>query len=79
MTHFAGEKIIPRIPRYLSKICFMLEFSKMILRKVSFDKKLFKRELEKNIKWLNKKESAHLKVWALSAFVQYRNIILNTI
>ena len=57
----------------------MLEFSKKILRKVSFDKKLFKRELEKNIKWLNKKESAHLKVWALSAFVQYRNIILDTI
>ena len=57
----------------------MLEFSKKILRKVSFDKNLFKKELEKNIKWLNKKESSRLKVWALNAFVQYRNIILDTI
>ena len=57
----------------------MLEFSKKILRKVSFDRSLFKKELEKNIKWLNKKESAILKVWALSVFVQYRNIILDTI
>lgn len=54
----------------------MLEFSKKILRKVSFDRKLFKKELQKSIRWLNKREIAHLKVWALAAFVQYRNIIL---
>ena len=35
----------------------MLEFSKKILNSVSFDKKLFKKELYKNIGWLDKKRS----------------------
>lgn len=53
----------------------MLEFSKKILSKVSFDKKLFKKELSKSIKWLSKKEVLNLKIWALSTFAQYKNII----
>ena len=52
----------------------MLEFSKKILSKVSFDKKLFKKELSKSIKWLNKKEVLSLKIWALTTFSQYKNI-----
>ncbi len=54
----------------------MLEFSKKILSKVSFDKILFKKELSKCIKWLSKKEVLNLKIWALTAFAQYKNTIL---
>ena len=54
----------------------MLEFSKKILENVSFDKKLFQKELRKNIVWLNKREAILLKIWALSAFSEYKNIIL---
>ena len=54
----------------------MLEFSKKILRKVSFDKKLFKKELSKSIDWLSKREGLNLKIWALTTFSQYKSIIL---
>ena len=54
----------------------MLEFSKKILKKVSFDKMLFKKELSKSIRWLNRKEILALKIWALSSFSEYRNTIL---
>ena len=53
----------------------MLEFSKNILIKVSFDKSLFKKELKKSATWLDKKDIAKLKVWALISFVQYRDTI----
>ena len=54
----------------------MLEFSKRILRKVSFDKNLFRKELQKSTMWLNKKEVITLKIWALTTFSQYKNTIL---
>ena len=54
----------------------MLEFSKKILRKVSFDKNLFRKELQKSTRWLNKKEVMTLKLWALTTFSQYKNTIL---
>jgi len=54
----------------------MLEFSKRILRKVSFDKNLFRKELRKSTVWLNKKEVITLKIWALTTFSQYKNTIL---
>ena len=54
----------------------MLEFSKKILKNVSFDKNLFKKELQKSIQWINKKELVLLKIWALSTFSQYKNIIV---
>ena len=54
----------------------MLEFSKKILKKVSFDKMLFKKELSKSIRWLNRKEILALKIWALTSFSQYKNTIL---
>ena len=54
----------------------MLEFSKKILSKVSFDKTLFRKELQKSTRWLNKKEVITLKVWALTTFSQYKNTIL---
>ena len=54
----------------------MLEFSKKILSKVSFDKTLFRKELQKSTGWLNKKEVITLKIWALTTFSQYKNTIL---
>ena len=54
----------------------MLEFSKKVLNKVSFDKNLFKKELQKSIRWVSKNELIHLKVWTLATFSQYKNIIL---
>ena len=55
----------------------MLEFSKKILRKVSFDKQLFKKELQKCTSWLNNKEGVTLKIWALSTFAHYKHTILD--
>ena len=55
----------------------MLEFNKKILSKVSFDKKLFRKELRKGTKWLNKRDSLILKIWALSTFSQYKDIIID--
>ena len=54
----------------------MLEFSKKILHKVSFDKILFKKELSKSIRWLNGKEVITLKIWALTSFSKYRSTII---
>ena len=54
----------------------MLEFSKKILNKVSFDKFLFRKELLKSLKWLNKQEIIMLKIWALASFSQHKNTIL---
>ena len=54
----------------------MLQFCKTILKKVSFDKFLFRKELIKSILVLNKKELVSLKVWCLSCFGVYREIIL---
>lgn len=53
----------------------MLEFSKEILNKVSFDRRLFKKELLKSVRWMNKKEMIQLKIWALATFSQYKNTI----
>ena len=54
----------------------MLEFSKKVLNKVSFDKALFRKELQKSLRWLNKTEITHLKIWTLATFSQYKRIIL---
>ena len=54
----------------------MLEFSKKVLSKVSFDKSLFKKELQKSTRWMSTKELIHLKIWALTTFAGYKEIIL---
>ena len=53
----------------------MLEFSKLILKKVSFCKNLFKKELIKVLSG-SKKEVVKLKIWALATFYQFETIIL---
>ena len=55
----------------------MLEFSKNILTKVSFDKVLFRKELVKALKYLKPNETLLLKVWLLATFGQvYREVII---
>ena len=54
----------------------MLEMSKLILQRVSFDPKLFKKELLKALKWLKPKERTMLYVWCLTQFGMYRDVIL---
>tara|TARA_X000000368_G_C23018804_1_gene707025 strand:+ start:264 stop:449 length:186 start_codon:yes stop_codon:yes gene_type:complete len=55
----------------------MLEFSKKILSKVSFDRNLFRKELQKSARWMNKRDIMLLKIWALTSFSQYKDIILD--
>ncbi|MCC7051024.1 MAG: hypothetical protein IT239_04515 [Bacteroidia bacterium] len=54
----------------------MIEMTKLVLQKVSFDKHLFRKELLKAVKWLSKDEKLMLKVWCVANFgVMYRPII----
>ena len=46
----------------------MLEFCKDVLLKVSFNRNLFRKELAKSVKWLNKRERVMLRVWCMSTF-----------
>lgn len=46
----------------------MFELSKNILDKVSFDKILFRKELNKAMKWLKPEEKMMLLVWCVSTF-----------
>ena len=55
----------------------MLELSKKVLYRVSFDRALFKKELQKSISWLNKDEINILKAWCLASFVIYNDMILD--
>jgi hypothetical protein len=55
----------------------MLELSKSILEKVSFDKSLFRKELGKAIKWIKPNEKTLLKGWCLATFGhQYQEEIM---
>ncbi len=46
----------------------MLEYQKIILKKVSFSKELFKKELYKSYKWLSKTEFNKLISWVVKEF-----------
>ena len=46
----------------------MLEFSKHILKSVSFDKSLFRKELTKMLNWAKPDEALLLKAWCLGTF-----------
>ena len=55
----------------------MLEMTKVVLRKVSFDRGLFKKELIKALRWLKKDEIMVLKTWCLVTFAgKYDEIIM---
>ncbi len=53
----------------------MLEYVKMILEKVSFDKSLFEKELKKGIKELAKSEIKELKDWCYQKFSFYQGVL----
>lgn len=56
----------------------MLELSKQVLKRVSFDKHLFRKELSKSIKWVGPDEKLVLKVWCLSTFSPvYKGVIMD--
>jgi hypothetical protein len=55
----------------------MLEYMKMILQKVSFDKRLFEKELKKAIASLVSEEIRILKTWCYEKFGQTYAAILN--
>ena len=46
----------------------MLEYTKIILEKVSFDALLFQKELRKAFEWLKIEEAKELKMWCLHKF-----------
>ena len=46
----------------------MLELSKQVLEKVSFDRRLFTKELIKAANWTTGRERLMLKAWALATF-----------
>jgi len=46
----------------------MLEFSQHILKSVSFDKNLFRKELTKALKWIKPDEALLLKAWCVATF-----------
>lgn len=57
----------------------MLEYTKMILQKVSFSPALFGKELGKSLKWLQQDEIRALKSWCMMTFGDiYQDIISDT-
>lgn len=58
-------------------IIHMLEYFKMILSKVSFDRRLFEKELKKAIKSLVDQEVNLLEEWCYQHFGQQYQPILN--
>jgi hypothetical protein len=55
----------------------MMEFSKQVLQKVSFDQRLFKKELIKARKWVGQGDQLVLKAWCLATFGHlYKDVIV---
>ncbi|HRN35863.1 MAG TPA: hypothetical protein PLV70_00515 [Flavobacteriales bacterium] len=55
----------------------MLELSQQVLQKVSFDPRLFRKELGKAARWLGSKDQLLLKAWCLATFGHmYKDVIL---
>jgi hypothetical protein len=56
----------------------MMELSKQVLQKVSFDPRLFQKELHKAVKWLGQRDQLLFKAWCLATFGhQYKEVILD--
>ncbi len=56
----------------------MLELSKQILHKVSFDRHLFEKELRKATRWVKKEDLTSLKSWCIVTFgLVYGEVIQN--
>lgn len=46
----------------------MLEYTKMILEKVSFEPRIFRKELRKSLRYISREEYNHLKNWVKIRF-----------
>ncbi|MFH1120098.1 MAG: hypothetical protein V1775_09745 [Bacteroidota bacterium] len=46
----------------------MLEYSKTVLQKVSFNRDLFRKELKKSIQFLKREEIIMLQIWCLVSY-----------
>lgn len=64
---------------FITPITVMLEYVKTILLKVSFDKKLFEKELRKAFKVLIPEELRQLKKWCYEKFSEIYLLILNSV
>lgn len=57
----------------------ILEYSKIILSRVSFSSELFERELNKSINTLEMDEIIHLRIWCLNEFgKEFPEILVNS-
>jgi hypothetical protein len=55
----------------------MLELSQQVLEKVSFDPRLFRKELLKAVRWVGQRDQLLLKAWCLATFGHlYKDVIL---
>jgi hypothetical protein len=54
----------------------MLELSKKVLEKVSFDRFLFRKELKKAIKWVSKEERMALQAWCVVTYGHLYNDVI---
>ncbi|WP_114781945.1 hypothetical protein [Botryobacter ruber] len=57
----------------------MLEYTKTILLKVSFDLALFEKELRKGLKHLKKEERPQLRIWCYSKFSDMHLLVLTSV
>ena len=55
----------------------MLEYVKLILQKVSFDRQLFEKELKKALQTLIGDEVSQLKKWCYAQFGRMYRVVLN--
>ena len=55
----------------------MLELSQQVLQKVSFDPRLFQKELVKAVRWVGDRDQLLLKAWCLATFGHmYKDVIM---
>jgi hypothetical protein len=55
----------------------MLELSQQVLQKVSFDPRLFHKELVKAARWVGDRDQLLLKAWCLATFGHmYKDVIM---
>ena len=57
----------------------MLEHQKIVLKGVSNDKKLFRKELIKSLAWLNAYELTQLRLWLRENFYQKHSDIIKEV
>jgi len=57
----------------------MLKYTKTILQKVSFNKVLFKKELQKSLRWLRRDEIIVLQTWCVLNFGSMYMDVINEV